>query len=584
MLLRSQQFARLPPALLVATTSALWPGTFAGASGLPAWSPQIHLYCLTPLSLLLAFGLVRRYRRSRVGMLLWPGCGFLLPVSFEISAGYGWTLALPVTFAWLSALCYLAAACWQGSARDKPSELLTASCLLATGAAALTALAIATGAWPAAYSLEAGHHWALAAAASALLALAVSGNALLGQQESDSFRRWHGLGLLLLAGILAAILLPSPAAAEEAGWTACLAQLLGLACLLAAVSTPAAQAGQRYPEQFASGRLELLAGAVEHTAEGIMVTDGEIRILAVNRAFTEITGFAADEVLGKSPRMLHSPQQVPHFYRQLWQRLKERGSWQGELWNRRKNGDTYLERLTINAIPDADGRICRYVALFGDITETRRQQERIRELAYSDALTGLSNRALLDDRLEHGLAMARRQGKRLGLLLIDLDHFKAINDRLGHDAGDLLLQEVARRLSASVRISDTVARLGGDEFVVIMENLGETDACARLSRKIIEALAESIALPGHAVRVASSIGIAIHPEDGDDPPTLMKKADIAMYAAKSDGRGTYRFFRQVKGEDRPTAPRQLAPALSTAVGSPPWLLPGDGDASAPRRS
>jgi diguanylate cyclase (GGDEF)-like protein/PAS domain S-box-containing protein len=290
--------------------------------------------------------------------------------------------------------------------------------------------------------------------------------------------------------------------------------------------------------------LRLAASVFHNSAEGVLVTDADTVILSVNPAFTKITGYSEEDALGQKPSLLRSNHNEPEFYRLMWAALNGEGCWQGEIWNRRKSGEAYLEWLTINRIDDSSGTTVRYVAVFHDITELRQKDEHIRHLAFHDALTGLPNRALLHDRLQHALKRAQREGARLSVTFIDLDRFKAINDTLGHDVGDLLLQEVANRIKGRLRSADTVARMGGDEFVVLMEDLAEAGDCACLAQEIIDEIARPMSLNGHTIEIGASMGMAFYPGNGTDTIELMKCADIAMYAAKSAGRNTYRFFQQ----------------------------------------
>ncbi|BAN35239.1 hypothetical protein SCD_n01413 [Sulfuricella denitrificans skB26] len=294
----------------------------------------------------------------------------------------------------------------------------------------------------------------------------------------------------------------------------------------------------------AEEELRLAASVYQNSSEGILVTDVTGIILSVNPAFTEITGYTEDEALGKKTTLLRSDRHGPEFYRSMWEALTKEGCWRGEIWNRRKDGEVYLEWLSINRIEASAGAPFRYVAVFHDITELRRKDEEIRHQAFHDTLTGLPNRALMKDRLLHALERAKREGGRLSVIFIDLDRFKAINDGLGHDVGDLLLQEVARRIKIRMRTVDTVARLGGDEFVVLMEDLRDAGDCASLAQELIAEIARPMKLSGHAVEISASMGMAFYPEDGANPLELMKCADLAMYAAKSAGRNTYRFFQQ----------------------------------------
>ncbi|WP_161539659.1 sensor domain-containing protein [Paramagnetospirillum kuznetsovii] len=292
----------------------------------------------------------------------------------------------------------------------------------------------------------------------------------------------------------------------------------------------------------AEAEMQLAASVFHTTQEGILITDGNGIILSVNPAFTEITGYAADEAVGKTPRLLKSHHHDKQFYAELWRSLVSTGGWQGELWNRRKSGEAYLEWLTISAIRGDDGRYNRFVSVFTDVTELRRKDEQIRHQAYHDALTGLPNRALLGDRLEHAIEIAQREGRQVAVLFLDLDRFKVVNDSLGHQEGDKLLQSTALRIQDAVRRSDTVGRLGGDEFIVILSDFEDTTEVAQVAEKIITSLSLPHDLAGHAVHSSTSIGIAVFPQDARDSNGLLMNADVAMYQAKAAGRGTYRFF------------------------------------------
>ncbi|OHC68922.1 MAG: hypothetical protein A2045_17590 [Rhodocyclales bacterium GWA2_65_20] len=288
--------------------------------------------------------------------------------------------------------------------------------------------------------------------------------------------------------------------------------------------------------------LRLAASVYDNTMDGIIVTDTDARIIAVNPAFTAITGYGTEEVIGRKPSLMCSERTTPEFYDAMWEILLREGHWEGEIWNRRKSGEAFLEWLVISMVPGPDGKPVRYVGVFNDITELRRKDEHIRHLAFHDPLTGLPNRALLRDRLEHSIAFAGREKHRLGLMFIDLDGFKAVNDSLGHDVGDSLLKEVADRLNQCVRQSDTVARIGGDEFVILLEHAHDLADYASLARKAIAALLQPVKVDGQTIQIGASIGIACFPDDGGNFRELMQSADDAMYEAKSAGRGTYRFF------------------------------------------
>jgi diguanylate cyclase (GGDEF)-like protein/PAS domain S-box-containing protein len=288
-----------------------------------------------------------------------------------------------------------------------------------------------------------------------------------------------------------------------------------------------------------------LAGTVFATsAEGILVCDSKANIIAVNPAFTKITGYEPSEVIGRNPRLLNSGHQSSAFYDEMWHHLLGAGQWQGEIWNRRKNGDVYPEWLSIAAIREPDGTIGRYVGTFSDITQRKQDEAQIWRQANYDALTGLPNRALFLDRLSRAVAEARRERHRIAVMFVDLDNFKLVNDTLGHSIGDLLLQEAARRLSACVRDSDTVSRLGGDEFTIVLKGVTEESDAARVAEKVIAVLSQPFRLDEHQAMVGASIGITFFPDDALDEESLLRNADMAMYRAKEIGRKAYTFFTQ----------------------------------------
>jgi diguanylate cyclase (GGDEF)-like protein/PAS domain S-box-containing protein len=273
-----------------------------------------------------------------------------------------------------------------------------------------------------------------------------------------------------------------------------------------------------------------------------LVTDANARIQAVNQAFTQITGYREEEVLGENPRILASGRHDARFYEQMWEAIRGVGYWEGEVWNRRKSGETYPETLKITAVRDADQAIIGFVSVFSDITELRAKEERLRHLAYHDQLTGLYNRNAFLQIFEHALHRAQDRQVRLALLYLDIDRFKRINDTLGHVVGDGLLKEVARRIRAALRVQDEVARLGGDEFVILIEDIDEQAATARLAHSLLEAIRAPLEVEGKSLYVTISIGVCVYPEDGTDPTTLLKNADAAMYLAKQSGRDAYRYF------------------------------------------
>ncbi|MDD2742424.1 MAG: diguanylate cyclase [Rhodocyclaceae bacterium] len=287
--------------------------------------------------------------------------------------------------------------------------------------------------------------------------------------------------------------------------------------------------------------LKISAAVMENAAEGIMVTDGDNRIIRVNPAFTAITGYRPAEVLGKKPDILGSQRHEAGFFKQLWADLEQHGRWSGDIWNRRKDGAAFLCSLAISTISERESGVGRYVATFTDITQRKEAEEQLRHRASSDPLTDLPNRAMFFDRLQQALLQARRYEHPFALLYVDLDHFKEVNDSLGHAAGDQLLIETARRLLDAVRESDTVARLGGDEFAIILEQLSSAQEIEEIARRIVTDLALPFKLKAGVAHVSGSIGIAIYPTGGDDTDTLTHNADRALYQAKAKGRNTYHF-------------------------------------------
>jgi len=294
-------------------------------------------------------------------------------------------------------------------------------------------------------------------------------------------------------------------------------------------------------EHLAQG-LVTAAVAFEHMREAVVVTDARHRILQVNQAFERITGYPQEEAIGQTPRLLKSGRQSKDFYRSFYHALDEQGEWRGEIWNRRKNGDIYPQWLSVKAVHDKAGDLSGYVSVFADITDIKDSERRLWELAHHDPLCDLPNRLLFNARLEHAIQRAHRTSTQLGLLFIDLDRFKNINDSMGHQAGDELLQEVARRLQSAVHEDDTVARLGGDEFVVLVEDIPDANAARRIANRIIERLADPVTTGGRSLVVTASIGISLYPGDGHDPETLLKHADAAMYQAKTLGRNRLAYY------------------------------------------
>jgi diguanylate cyclase (GGDEF)-like protein/PAS domain S-box-containing protein len=286
----------------------------------------------------------------------------------------------------------------------------------------------------------------------------------------------------------------------------------------------------------------LAAKVFESTLEGILVTNAQRMIESVNPAFTRITGYTAAEVIGKTPALLSSGRHDAAFYRRMHNDLQAHGHWQGEIWNRRRNGEVYPEWLTINTVRNEQGEIVNYVGVFSDITRRKAEQEQMQFLAYHDGLTGLPNRGLFLDRLHHAVAHAHRSRTLVAVLFIDLDNFKLVNDTLGHHVGDRLLQTVAERLTAAVREADTVARLGGDEFTVILESLGDAGDAPLIVQKIVEAVSRPMQIDGQAVTTTASVGVSLYPVDSASADDLLRHADTAMYRAKNGGRNSFCFF------------------------------------------
>ncbi|MCP1289969.1 EAL domain-containing protein [Chromobacterium sp. S0633] len=290
--------------------------------------------------------------------------------------------------------------------------------------------------------------------------------------------------------------------------------------------------------------LQQAAAVYEHTLEGVMIADADLRILDVNPAFSTLTGYARADLLGQSPRLLHSGRHDAGFYRRLWQTVAEHGRWQGEIWNRHKDGSVAPAWLTVTAVRDADGAVRNYVGVFSDIAQIKKSAAEMAQLAHYDSLTTLPNRLLFLSRLEHAIQTAKRERRRVAVLFIDLDNFKQINDTRGHGAGDRLLVEVAARLKDCLRANDTVARIGGDEFLILLENQKADNPVIDIANKIVKACARPFRLEEQEVEVGCSVGISIYPRDGQDAETLMRNADAAMYQAKNDGKGAFRFYTE----------------------------------------
>ena len=291
----------------------------------------------------------------------------------------------------------------------------------------------------------------------------------------------------------------------------------------------------------AEEKLKLTAKVVESASEAVVITNARNQIEYVNPAFSAITEYSADEVIGQNPALWRSGRHDAEYYQNMWIALRADGRWRGEIWNRRKSGEFYAEWLSIVAIKDEAGVVTHYIAIFSDITHRKEDEERVWRQANFDALTGLPNRALFVDRLSQAIRQSKRDGRKFALFFIDLDGFKQVNDSLGHAAGDLLLQQTAQRLVDCVRSSDTVARLAGDEFTCIVQGIHNHVDASMVAQKILERLAVPFDLDGDSAEVRGSVGIGIYPDDGADGPALLKAADEAMYRVKRRGKNSFEF-------------------------------------------
>ena len=295
--------------------------------------------------------------------------------------------------------------------------------------------------------------------------------------------------------------------------------------------------------KLAEGRLQLAAGVFASAREGIIITNLAGEIIDVNEAFTRITGYGHDEVVGQNPSFLSSGHQTTEFYQNMWGQLTSLGHWSGEIWNHRKNGDVYAEMFTITTIFDAQGEPQNYVALFSDITDLKAQQRELDHIAHFDVLTGLPNRVLLADRLRQGMAQAVRRDQQLAVIFLDFDGFKRINDEHGVEAGDLFLMTVAKRVKQSIREGDTLARIGGDEFVAVLHDIDDRTSCLPLLSRLLEAAALPVQLLNVVLRVSASLGVTFYPQILDmDAEQLLRQSEQAMYQAKLAGKNRFHMF------------------------------------------
>ncbi len=289
-------------------------------------------------------------------------------------------------------------------------------------------------------------------------------------------------------------------------------------------------------------QLCLAEQVIESSLEGILVADMNNRIVFVNPAFTRLTGYSAEEAIGQSPALLSSGQHGADFYQAMWEHIKEKGSWQGEIWNRRKSGEAFPELLTITTLTDPQGNPTHYAALFDDISVQKKNEEEIRRLAYYDALTGLPNRRLFEDRLDMAITQARHNNEMLAVLFIDLDFFKRINDSLGHAAGDDVLNIVSQRFKDILRPQDTLARQGGDEFVALLRDIRMPSQAMQISKQLLESLKQPLHCMNHDLQISCTIGISLYPDDSQNSEELLGMADAAMYQAKGTGRNNVKLY------------------------------------------
>jgi diguanylate cyclase (GGDEF)-like protein/PAS domain S-box-containing protein len=338
-----------------------------------------------------------------------------------------------------------------------------------------------------------------------------------------------------------------------------------LARLVPAIRRSLREVAQQNAQREAEDQMRLAAVAFENTLEGILVTDAELQIISVNRAFTQITGHQSAEVLGRDLSVLAAEPLDGNFYSRMRSWLMAHGNWHGEVLNRRQDGQTYPAWFNIAAVRGSDGSVTHYVGVLTDISERKAAQARIEHMAQHDPLTDLPNRMLLADRMRQAIVQAQRSDRRVAVLFVDLDHFKHINDSLGHAVGDRVLIEISRRLVNNVRASDTVARLSGDEFVVLLPEVGGIEGVVRVVSGITEAIADPIHIEGNRIRMCVSIGVSLYPKDGREAAALLINADHAMYHAKAAGRSTYRFFSpemDAKARERFRIEADLREALS----------------------
>lgn len=344
-----------------------------------------------------------------------------------------------------------------------------------------------------------------------------------------------------------------------------------LSRLTPAVERAFAEAAGNRERQRTQDQLELLGAAVSAAANAMFITDRQGVIQWANAAFSQLSGYPPDELIGQTPRLLKSGVQPPSFYEQLWHTIRAGEVWTGEVVERRQDGSLYTVQQTITPLRDPAGSVTHFVSVHEDITQRKEIETKVEYLAYHDLLTRLPNRALFQDRLSQALVQARRAGRLVALHFLDLDHFKVINDTLGHAAGDLLLSEVGNRLTRCLRDTDSVARLGGDEFAIIQTNLASVDGAVRLAEKVLQALSQPVQLNGQEVQPTSSIGITVYPLDDPDGTRMVENADLAMYLAKAAGRNRFAFFTPALNAEL-QARQEVEVGLRRAIGAQELVL------------
>jgi diguanylate cyclase (GGDEF)-like protein/PAS domain S-box-containing protein len=302
----------------------------------------------------------------------------------------------------------------------------------------------------------------------------------------------------------------------------------------------------------------LLARALEAAANAVFIADRDGCIVWVNDAFCRLSGYARDEVIGRTPGLLKSGKQGPDFYRTLWETILAGRTWQGELVERRRDGSLWTASQVVTPLLDESGQVTHFVAIQHDITASTLEREEIERLAFHDSLTGLPNRVAFLDALDRAITRAAPERRLLALLYLDLDDFKPVNDGMGHAAGDALLIAVAERLRGAVRKTDAVARLGGDEFAVLLTEIADPGVAGSLAEKLVARIGQPYVLRGQRIRIGASVGIGMYPRDGATVDALLRHADAAMYAAKAGGRRQYRFFEPDGSVSPPAAPARSA--------------------------